>query len=120
MLYRQDRKARARQPISECLVADLLIAAGINRIVTIDLHAHQIQGFFNIPTDDLSIPMFGHYLKSQDMHNKNLVVVSPDHGGTTRARYLAEALQCPIAIIDKRRPRPNVVEVSSIIGDVGG
>lgn len=116
---RQDRKARARQPITARLVADLLIAAGINRIITIDLHAHQIQGFFNIPTDDLSaIPMFGHYFKNKFDKNEDIVVVSPDHGGTTRARYLAESLQAPIAIIDKRRPKPNVVEVSSIIGDV--
>lgn len=115
---RQDRKARARQPITARLVADLLLAAGIDRIITIDLHAQQIQGFFNIPTDDLSaIPLFGHYF-NRKFKGQDIVVVSPDHGGTTRARYLAEKLSAPIAIIDKRRPRPNVVEVSDVIGDV--
>ncbi|MDY6063210.1 MAG: ribose-phosphate pyrophosphokinase [Erysipelotrichaceae bacterium] len=117
---RQDRKARARQPITARLVADLLTAAGIDRIVTVDLHAQQIQGFFNVPTDDLSaIPIFAHYFKKK-VKDQDIVVVSPDHGGTTRARYLAEYLQAPIAIIDKRRPRPNVVEVNNVIGDVSG
>ncbi len=115
---RQDRKARARQPITARLVADLLIAAGIDRIITIDLHSQQIQGFFNIPTDDLSaIPLFGHYFRN-NFNKDEVVVVSPDHGGTTRARYLAEALHTPIAIIDKRRPRANVVEVNDVIGNV--
>lgn len=119
---RQDRKARARQPITSRLVADLLITAGIDRIVTMDLHAQQIQGFFNIPTDDLSaIPLFGKYIRENYGDLSNIVVVSPDHGGATRARNLAEALGgLPIAIIDKRRPRPNEVEVSNIIGDIEG
>lgn len=116
---RQDRKARPRQPISAKLVADLLDAAGANRVVTIDLHAAQIQGFFNFPTDDLtSIPMMGQYFRSSDLDMSEVVVVSPDHGGTTRARRLAESLGVPIAIVDKRRPRPNVCEATSVIGDV--
>ncbi len=116
---RQDRKARARQPITAKLVADLLQTAGADRLVTVDLHASQIQGFFNIPIDDLTAgPMMGKYF-----HDKNLediVVVSPDHGGTTRARKLADILNAPIAIVDKRRPRPNCAEAMNVIGDVEG
>ena len=116
---RQDRKAAARQPITAKLVADLLMTAGINRIITVDLHAQQIQGFFDIATDDLTfIPLIGNYFEEKFTENDDVVVVSPDHGGTVRARSLAEILHSPIAIIDKRRPRPNVVEVSNIIGDV--
>ena len=116
---RQDRKAKPRQPITARLVADLLSAAGANRVVTIDLHAAQIQGFFTFPVDDLStIPMMGQYILHNYKDLENTVVVSPDHGGTTRARKLAEILNCPIAIVDKRRPRPNVCEATSVIGDV--
>ena len=116
---RQDRKARPRQPITAKLVADLLDVAGADRVVTIDLHAAQIQGFFNFPTDDLTcIPMLAQYFRTSNIDLSNVVVVSPDHGGTTRARKLAEALSVPLAIIDKRRPRPNVCEATNVIGDV--
>ncbi|MDO4701283.1 MAG: ribose-phosphate pyrophosphokinase [Erysipelotrichaceae bacterium] len=118
---RQDRKARPRQPITAKLVADLIQVAGANRVVTIDLHTTQIQGFFDIPIDDLSaIPMIGQYFRTKGLDLDNVVVVSPDHGGTTRARRLADALGAPIAIIDKRRPKPNVVEAMNVIGDVQG
>ena len=118
---RQDRKAKPRQPITARLIADLLSAAGANRVVTIDLHAAQIQGFFSFPVDDLTtIPMMGHYIIHNYKEIDNMVVVSPDHGGVTRARRLAETLNCPIAIVDKRRPRPNVCEATSVIGDVKG
>lgn len=117
---RQDRKAKPRQPISARLVADLLKVAGANRVVTIDLHAAQIQGFFSFPVDDLTtIPMMGQYfLKKEDFNADEFVVVSPDHGGTTRARKLADILNSSIAIVDKRRPRPNVCEANNVIGDV--
>ena len=118
---RQDRKARARQPITAKLVADLLQAAGADRVITVDLHATQIQGFFNIPIDDLTaVPMFARYFNSLGFKEEDLVVVSPDHGGTTRARKLAELVHAPIAIIDKRRPKPNVAEAMNVIGDVEG
>jgi ribose-phosphate pyrophosphokinase len=117
---RQDRKARARQPISAKLVADLLQAAGASRVLTLDLHAAQIQGFFNIPIDNfLGMPILAKYFKNKKF-TEEIVVVSPDHGGTTRARQLAEYLNAPIAIIDKRRPRPNVSEVMNVIGEVEG
>ncbi|MGB4612748.1 MAG: ribose-phosphate pyrophosphokinase [Erysipelotrichaceae bacterium] len=116
---RQDRKSKPRQPITAKLVADLLQTAGANRIITIDLHASQIQGFFDIPIDDLTaVPMLGQYFKTMGFDPNDIVVVSPDHGGTTRARNLANKLDAPIAIIDKRRPRPNVVEAHNIIGDI--
>lgn len=116
---RQDRKAKPRQPITSKLVADLLERAGANRVITMELHATQIQGFFNIPADDISaICIIGKYFKSLNL--KDIVVVSPDHGGTTRARRLAEILHAPLAIIDKRRPKPNVAEAMNIIGDVNG
>jgi ribose-phosphate pyrophosphokinase len=118
---RQDRKASPREPITAKLVANLLQVAGINRIVTIDLHAPQIQGFFDVPVDELSaIPFFAKYLKQELGKNKDIVVVAPDHGGTTRARRLSLLLDCPIAIIDKRRPSPNVAEVMGVVGDVKG
>lgn len=114
---RQDRKAKPRQPITSKLVADLLQVAGAKRIITMDLHATQIQGFFDIPADDITaIGIIGKYFLSKQL--ENVVVVSPDHGGTNRARKLAEILHCPIAIIDKRRTRPNVAEAMNIIGDV--
>jgi len=118
---RQDRKASPRQPISAKLVAKLLEASGADRVVTFDLHAAQIQGFFDCPVDDLTAgPMIGQYFANKNLDRDNLVVVSPDHGGVKRARNLAEILQIPIAIIDKRRPRANVCEATTIIGDVKG
>ena len=117
---RQDRKAHPREPITAKLVADLLQIAGADRVVTIDLHAPQIQGFFNCPMDDLSIvPMMTKYLR-ENCQLENAIVVSPDHGGVTRARRLASTLNTPLAIIDKRRPAPNVAEVMNIIGEVEG
>ena len=118
---RQDRKALPRQPITAKLVASLLETAGADRVVTFDLHAAQIQGFFNCPVDDLTaVPMMGQYFRRKHLDPDDIVVVSPDHGGVKRARNLAEMLECPIAIIDKRRPRANVCEACNIIGDVEG
>ena len=118
---RQDRKAKPRQPITSKLVANLLQVAGANRILTFDLHAAQIQGYFDIPIDDLTaVPMIGQYFKEKNFDKEDLVVVSPDHGGVTRARRLADILEAPIAIIDKRRPKPNMVEAQNVIGDVEG
>lgn len=118
---RQDRKAKARQPISAKLMANLLTTAGANRVVTIDLHAPQIQGFFDIPTDDLTaVSMIGQYYRAKNF-NEDVVVVSPDHGGATRARRLSDTIpNSTIAIIDKRRTKPNVAEAMSLIGDVQG
>ncbi len=117
---RQDRKTRGREPISAKLVANLMTAAGMNRVVTVDLHAGQIQGFFDIPVDHLAAaPVFADYFNNHDFGGE-LVVVSPDLGGVTRARNLADFLKSPIAIIEKRRPRPGEAEVMSIIGDVKG
>lgn len=114
---RQDRKARSRDPITAKLVADLITAAGANRVITLDLHATQIQGFFNIPVDNLhGVPIIAQYLLTKGL--RDVVIVSPDHGGVVRARKLAEKMQAPLAIIDKRRPEPNVSEVMNIIGDV--
>jgi len=117
---RQDRKARSREPITAKLVANMLTMAGADRILALDLHAVQIQGFFDIPVDHLmGAPLLADYFLSNDLA-ENAVVVSPDHGGVTRARKLADFLKTPIAIIDKRRPRPNVSEVMNIIGNVNG
>lgn len=117
---RQDRKARSREPITAKLVADMLEKAGASRIIALDLHAAQIQGFFDIPVDHLmGAPLLADYFLTKGL-DKDAVVVSPDHGGVTRARKLAEFLKAPIAIIDKRRPRANVAEVMNIIGDVKG
>ena len=116
---RQDRKARAREPITAKLVANLLEKAGANRVIALDLHAQQIQGFFNIPIDHLlGVPILGEYFLNKKFDD--IVIVSPDHGGVTRARKLADRLKAPIAIIDKRRPRPNVVEVMNIVGNIEG
>lgn len=116
---RQDRKAKARQPITAKLVADLLQTTGVDRVVTVDLHAAQIQGFFDIPVDDMTaLPLLSNYFKKLNI--EDLAVVSPDHGGANRARKLANALDVPLAIIDKRRPKPNVAEVTGIIGEVEG
>lgn len=117
---RQDRKARSRQPITAKLVANLLETAGVDRVITVDLHASQIQGFFDIPTDHLTALMPIYEYAKDKIDTKNLVVVSPDHGAVKRARNLAKLLDVPLAVIDKRRPAPNVAEVSSIIGDVDG
>ncbi|EOS60095.1 ribose-phosphate diphosphokinase [Firmicutes bacterium M10-2] len=117
---RQDRKAKPRQPISSKLVASLLERAGADRVITMDLHATQIQGYFDIPADDITtLPLIGEYIKTVETGN-DVVVVSPDHGGTVRARRLAEMLNAPLAIIDKRRPKPNVAEAMNLIGDVNG
>ena len=114
---RQDRKAKARQPITAKLVADLLTTAGCDRIICTDLHASQIQGFFNIPVDDVSaLPIFYSYFKGLGL--EDICCVSPDHGGVVRTSKLAEKLNAPIAIIDKRRPRPNEAEIFAIVGDV--
>lgn len=116
---RQDRKARGREPITSKLMADLMVAAGINRVVTIDLHAAQIQGFFNIPFDHMpGGPLLAEYIKNKNL--EDVIVVSPDLGGVSRARGFAEILQSPMAIIDKRRPEPGVAEVMNLIGDVAG
>ena len=116
---RQDRKASPRQPITAKLVASMLEEAGANRVVTFDLHAAQIQGFVHCPVDDLTtVPMMGHYFRRKNFNPDDVVVVSPDHGGVKRARNLAEILGTQLAIIDKRRPRPNVVEACTVIGDV--
>lgn len=118
---RQDRKAKPRQPITSKLVANLLEKAGANRILTFDLHAAQIQGYFDIPIDDMTaVPMIGQYFKNKNIPSDDLVVVSPDHGGVVRARRLADLLDAPIAIIDKRRPKPNMVEAQNVIGEVNG
>ncbi|KRM90038.1 ribose-phosphate diphosphokinase [Fructilactobacillus florum] len=115
---RQDRKARSREPITAKLVADMLQTDGITRVVALDLHASQIQGFFDVPVDHLmGAPLLADYFIQNGLA-KDAVVVSPDHGGVTRARALAEFLGAPIAIIDKRRPKANVAKIMNIIGDV--
>ncbi|MCL6635565.1 MAG: ribose-phosphate pyrophosphokinase [Peptococcaceae bacterium] len=116
---RQDRKTRARDPITAKLVANILTASGARRVICMDLHAGQIQGFFDIPVDHLpGVPILAEYILQSGL--ENVVVVSPDLGGVTRARDLAERIGAPIAIIDKRRPEPNVAEVTSIIGGIRG
>lgn len=116
---RQDRKARSRQPITARLVADLITVAGANRVIVMDLHATQEQGFFNIPVDNfMGLPILVNYISDKKLDN--ICIVSPDHGGVTRARAFAQVLEAPIAIIDKRRPEPNKAEVMNIIGDVKG
>lgn len=120
---RQDRKAKARDPISAKLVADLISVAGADRVLSMDLHVAQIQGFFNIPVDHLmGTPILAPYFveKFKNLPREEIAVVSPDLGSVTRARKFAERLDCPLAIIDKRRPRANVSEVMNIIGDVHG
>ena len=115
---RQDRKAAPRTPITAKLVADLITSAGVDRVVTIDLHAGQIQGFFNIPVDNLyAAPVILDYLKNR-FKGEKVVMVSPDAGGTERARAFAKRLECTLAVIDKRRTGPNVAEVMHLIGDV--
>ena len=118
---RQDRKAQSREPITSKLVANMITDAGADRVLALDLHAPQIQGFFDIPVDHLlGAPLLANYFLDNEMLQNDIVVVSPDHGGVTRARKLAEFIHAPIAIIDKRRPKANVAEVMNIIGDVKG
>lgn len=116
---RQDRKAKARDPITSKLVANMITAAGIDRVITMDLHASQEQGFFDIPVDHmLGQPMLTDYFKLKDLDD--MVIVSPDHGSVSRARNMAKPFNVPIAIIDKRRPEPNKSEIMNIIGEVEG
>ena len=117
---RQDRKTSPRSPISAKLVANLLTNAGASRVLTLDLHAAQIQGFFDIPVDNLFAgPLFGKHIK-ETLTNRSLTVVSPDVGGVVRARALAKRIDAPLAIVDKRRERPGESEVMNIIGNVEG
>ena len=116
---RQDRKAKARDPITAKLVANLITVAGADRVISMDLHAAQIQGYFDIPVDHLfGIPILADYFKKKKL--SDLVVVSPDHGSVMRARTMSLPLDAPIAIVDKRRPKPNVVEIMNVIGDIKG
>ena len=117
---RQDRKARSRDPISAKLVADILQTAGANRVLTMDLHSSQVQGFFNIPVDNLmGMPVLVRYFKKVGVPD-NLTIVSPDTGSVVRSRAMASKFNVPLAIIDKRRPQANVMEVMNVIGDVKG
>lgn len=117
---RQDRKVQPRAPITAKLIADLVTTAGISRVVTVDLHAGQIQGFFNIPVDHIyAAPIFLDYIKSMP-DRENIVIVSPDAGGMERARSFAKALDSNLAMTDKRRPNPNQAEIMNVIGDVEG
>ncbi len=121
---RQDRKAKARDPITAKLTADLLSVAGVDRIITMDLHASQIEGYFDVPVDHLlGSPILARHFKDRILAgeiNKDIVVVSPDLGSVPRARKFATTLDAPIAIVDKRRPKPNVSEIMNIIGDIDG
>ena len=121
---RQDRKAKSRDPITAKLTADLLSVAGVDRVITMDLHAAQIQGYFDIPVDHLmGIPLLAKYFKELIKNgtiDTDVVVVSPDLGSVSRVRSLSGILECPVAIVDKRRPKPNVSEIMNIIGDIGG
>lgn len=118
---RQDKKIKPREPITARLVADLIQISGAQRVVSVDLHAEQIQGFFHIPVDHLYAgPIIGRFMLEEGYQNEDVVVVSPDVGGVGRARALAEMLKAPIAIIAKRRPEPNKVDIVEIIGDVEG
>jgi ribose-phosphate pyrophosphokinase len=118
---RQDRKSSPREPITSKLVANLLTTAGATRVMTMDLHADQLQGFFDIPVDHMqALPLLAKYFIEKGLHGDDVVVVSPDIGGVKRARKLAEWLDCKIAIIDKRRPKPNMSEVMNLIGEIEG
>lgn len=118
---RQDRKARARDPITAKLVADLITSAGADRVLTMDLHASQLQGFFDIPVDHLlGTPVLCNELLKSEVLKNEFVVVSPDMGSVARARAMAQKMHAPLAIVDKRRPKPNAVEIMNIIGDVKG
>ncbi|MGO0121667.1 ribose-phosphate diphosphokinase [Desulfothermobacter acidiphilus] len=116
---RQDRKTRGREPITAKLVANLITAAGARRVLTVDLHAGQVQGFFDIPVDHLPAgPLLAQHLAAREL--EDVVVVSPDVGGVVRARELAKRIGAPLAVIDKRRPEPNEAEVMNVIGPVQG
>jgi ribose-phosphate pyrophosphokinase len=116
---RQDRKARSREPITAKLIANLLETAGATRVISMDLHAPQIQGFFDIPVDQLlGVPILSDYFEEKGLND--IVVVAPDNGGVVRARKMASRLNAPIAFIDKRRPEPNVAEVMNIVGNIEG
>lgn len=118
---RQDKKVKPREPVTARLIANLVTQAGASRVLCVDLHAGQIQGFFDLPVDHLYAgPLIGDFLSKSGLADGNTVVVSPDVGGVARARALAEHLKSPIAIIVKRRPEPNQVEIMEIIGDVAG
>lgn len=121
---RQDRKAKSRDPITAKLTADILSVAGVDRVITMDLHAAQIQGYFDIPVDHLvGMSILGKYFKDLIKNgtiDNDIVVVSPDLGSVTRTRSLSNILECPIAIVDKRRPKPNVSEIMNIIGEIEG
>ena len=118
---RQDRKARARDPITAKLVANLLEKAGADRVLTMDLHSSQVQGFFDIPVDNLmGMPVLAKYFTRQGFNGENTVVVSPDVGSVARSRKMASKFDATLAIVDKRRPRANVMEVMNIIGDARG
>ena len=118
---KQDKKTKGREPISAKLVANMLETAGAERLVTLDLHAAQIQGFFNIPVDNLTAaPTLCNYLKQMDLQGERVVVVSPDAGGVPRAETFAKRLKSTLAVIIKRRPEPDVSEVTHIVGDVRG
>ena len=116
---RQDKKTKPREPITAKLVANMIETAGVDRVIIFDLHVAQVQGFFDIPSDNLEVvPIFADYIAGKKL--KNIVVVSPDAGGAARARYFGKVLDAPIAIVDKRRPQPNVAEVENVIGNVKG
>jgi len=116
---RQDKKTKPREPITAKLVANMITVAGADRLITFDLHVAQIQGFFDIPSDNMELlPLFADYILGKNL--KNIVIVSPDAGGTTRARALGKILDAPLAIVDKRRPEQNMAVVENIIGDVKG
>ncbi len=118
---RQDRKVNPRDPISAKLLADLIMVSGVEHVVVVDLHARQVEGFFNVPVDHLQArPVLSEYFLRKNFGGQDTVIVSPDIGGVARARNFAKVLGSPIAIIDKRRPKPNVSEVMHIIGDVKG
>ncbi|WP_078058264.1 ribose-phosphate diphosphokinase [Desulfurobacterium indicum] len=118
---RQDRKVNPRDPISARLLADIITVAGVNHIVVVDLHAKQVEGFFDLPVDHLEArPVLADYFLRRGFSEEDTVIVSPDIGGVARARNFAKVFNAPIAIIDKRRPKPNVAEVMNIIGEVKG
>lgn len=118
---RQDRKAKAREPITAKLVADIITAAGADRVISMDLHAAQLQGYFNIPVDHLlGGPLLANHFKENIIKSEETVIVSPDLGGVQRVRNFAHILDLPIAIIEKRRPKANVSEVMNVIGDIEG
>ncbi|MCK5883294.1 MAG: ribose-phosphate pyrophosphokinase [Bacteriovoracaceae bacterium] len=117
---RQDRKARPRSPITAKLVADLITTAGASRVITMDLHAGQIQGFFNIPFDNIyASPVLTDYIQ-REIYNENCICVSPDSGGVDRVRHYAKKLKCDLALIDKRRTGTNIAKAVNIVGDVSG